>query len=247
MVSNGKIPRKTEINTLKKCDAKEKLKSLNLDSEGSRPELHERLIKYYYGSYTAAPAAPKKGGPKSSKSSKKNVPCKSSIRLMKKGEIISILGELKLPTDGGKDCLVDRLDSFYRPHPQASAVSALKEKLKGNLTKNAIRNMSKDILKENLKKLGLSTNGAIIEMSKRLEEYYHPPIASNISTKSNLPTCSIKKELSTSESSSEVQIILYNGRKIGVMSSNLQVLESDVDDTWIKTDLYWDLESWCPY
>jgi len=244
MVSNGKIPRKTEINTLKKCDAKEKLKSLNLDSEGSRPELHERLIKYYYGSYTAAPAAPKKGGPKSSK---KNVPCKSSIRLMKKGEIISILGELKLPTDGGKDCLVDRLDSFYRPHPQASAVSALKEKLKGNLTKNAIRNMSKDILKENLKKLGLSTNGAIIEMSKRLEEYYHPPIASNISTKSNLPTCSIKKELSTSESSSEVQIILYNGRKIGVMSSNLQVLESDVDETWIKTDLYWDLESWCPY
>lgn len=244
MVSNGKIPRKTEINTLKKSDAKEKLKSLNLDSEGSRPELHERLIKYYYGSYTAAP---KKGAPKSSKSSKKNVPCKSSIRLMKKGDIISILDELKLPTDGGKDCLVDRLDSFYRPRPQASAASALKEKLKGNLTKNAIRNMSKDILKENLKKLGLSTNGAIIEMSKRLEEYYHPPIASNISTKSNLPTCSIKKELSTSESSSEVQIILYNGRKIGILASNLQVLESDGDDTWIKTDLYWDLESWCPY
>lgn len=241
MVSNGKIPRKTEINTLKKSDAKEKLKSLNLDSEGSRPELHERLIKYYYGSYTALP---KNVTPKSSK---KNVPCKSSIRLMKKGEIISILGELKLPTDGGKDCLVDRLDSFYRPRPQANAVSALKEKLKGNLTKNAIRNMSKDILKENLKKLGLSTNGAIIEMSKRLEEYYHPPIASNISTKSNLPTCSIKKELSTSKSSSEVQIILYNGRKIGILASNLQVLESDVDDTWIKTDLYWDLESWCPY
>ena len=95
--------------------------------------------------------------------------------------------------------------------------------------------------------MGLSTNGAIIEMSKRLEEYYHPPIASNISTKSNLPTCSIKKELSTSESSSEVQIILYNGRKIGILASNLQVLESDGDDTWIKTDLYWDLESWCPY
>jgi len=246
MASNGKIPRKTEINTLKKGEAKEKLKSLNLDSDGSRPELHERLIEYYYGTYTGLPKNV------TTKSSQKNVPCKSSIRLMKKKDIMSILDELNLPKDGGKDCLVNRLDSFYRPNNKGKNNSeplnaTLKDKLKGNLTKNAIRNMSKDILKEKLEKLGLSTSGAIIELSKCLEEHYHPPIASNISTQSNLPTCSIKKELSNSESTSEVQILLYNGRKIGIMNSNLQVLESDVDDTWIKTNLYWDLESWCPY
>ena len=127
----------------------------------------------------------------------------------------------------------------------------MKEKLKGNLTKNQIRNMSKNILKENLEKLGLSTSGAIIEMSKRLEEYYHPPLCSNISTKSNLDTCSIKKEvLNDQTTTSKVQIILYNGRKIGVMIPHLQVLEleeSSQDDEWIKTDLHWDLESWCPY
>ena len=49
MVNKGKIPTKTEINILKKNEAKQKLESLNLDSNGSRPELHERLMIYYHG------------------------------------------------------------------------------------------------------------------------------------------------------------------------------------------------------
>lgn len=250
MADKGKIPTKTQINTLKKSDAKLKLESLNLDSNGSRPELHERLMIYYHGNDSIKKE-------KKVKSSKKDVPCRSSIRLMKKKEIISILNELNLPTNGGKDDLVERLDSFYRPNNKDKKNkqplnNALKEKLKGNLTKNQIRNMTKNDLKENLEKLGLSTSGAILEMSKRLEEHYHPPLYSNISTKSNLPTCSIKKEVlndqTSTSSTSQVQIILYNGRKIGVMFENLQVLEESSDnDEWIKTDLYWDLESWCPY
>tara|TARA_B100000902_G_scaffold265513_1_gene251599 strand:- start:15484 stop:16224 length:741 start_codon:yes stop_codon:yes gene_type:complete len=246
MVNKGKIPTKTEINILKKNEAKQKLESLNLDSNGSRPELHERLMIYYHGIDSVKKE-------KKVKSSKKDVPCRSAIRLMKKGDIISILNELNLPTNGGKDCLVNRLDSFYRPNNKEKKQDSLKnnvlkEKLKKSLTKNQIRNMTKNDLKENLEKLGLSTNGAIIEMSKRLEEYYHPPLCSNISTKSNLPTCSIKKEvLNDKTSTSQVHVILYNGRKIGVMFDNLQVLEESSDDEWIKTDLHWDLENWCPY
>ena len=113
--------------------------------------------------------------------------------------------------------------------------------------------MSNDQLRKNLLKLGLSTEGACIELSMRLSEHYHPTSSSNISDVLHLSPCS-KPANSTDNSDSksdttEILVIEYDGRKIGVTFKDLRILEKNEEDedTWKKTNLFWNLETGAPY
>ena len=187
---------------------------------------------------------------------------------MKKGDIIKKLQEFCLPTDGNKDILVNRLEDYYRPNKNiqekktsnkpknkkttedVSLINSLNSSIP---TKESIRKMSNDQLRKNLLKLGLSTEGACIELSMRLSEHYHPTSSSNISDVLHLSPCS-KPANSTDNSDSksdttEILVIEYDGRKIGVTFKDLRILEKNEEDedTWKKTNLFWNLETGAPY
>ena len=264
---------KTEINLLKKGEAVEILKDLGLSSDGNRTELQSRIRTHYYDSKKSKLDSTTKPEKKPIET-KTKVPSKSAIRLMKKGDIIKKLQEFCLPTDGNKDILVNRLEDYYRPNKN------LQEKKTSNKPKNKkttedvylinslnssiptkenIRKMSHEQLRKNLLKLGLSEEGACIELSMRLSEHYHPTSSSNISdvshisSNTNLSPCS-KPTNSTDNSDSnsgttDILVIEYDGRKIGVTFKDLRILEKneEEEDTWIKTNLFWNLETGAPY
>tara|TARA_B100001094_G_scaffold295175_1_gene316307 strand:+ start:4743 stop:5549 length:807 start_codon:yes stop_codon:yes gene_type:complete len=258
---------KTEINQLKKGEAVEILKDLGLSSDGNRAELQSRIRTHYYDSKKSKLDSTTKTE-KTPVETKTKIPSKSAIRLMKKGDITKKLQEFCLPTDGNKDILVNRLEDYYRPNKNSQEKKTKdKPKNKKNTenvslinslnssipTKANIRKMSNEQLRKNLLKLGLSTEGACIELSMRLSEHYHPTSSSNISDVLHLSPC-IKPADYTDKSDSnsnttEILVIEYDGRKIGVTAKGLRILErnEDEEDTWKKTNLFWNLETGAPY
>lgn len=260
-------PTKTEISQLKKGEAVEILKDLGLSSDGNRTELQSRIRTHYYDSKKSKLDSTTKPEKKPIET-KTKVPSKSAIRLMKKGDIIKKLQEFCLPTDGNKDILVNRLEDYYRPNKNVQEkktsnkpknkkttedVSLINSLNSSIPTKESIRKMSHEQLQKNLLKLGLNTEGACIELSMRLSEHYHPTSSSNISDVLHLSPCS-KPTNSTDNSDSnsgttDILVIEYDGRKIGVTFKDLRILEKneDEEDTWRKTNLFWNLETGAPY
>ena len=266
-------PTKTEISQLKKGEAVEILERLGLSSDGNRSDLQIRIRTHYYDSKKSKLDSTTKPEKKSIET-KTKVPSKSAIRLMKKGDIIKKLQEFCLPTDGNKDILVNRLEDYYRPNKsgkekktndkpknnkQTEDVPVINSLNRSIPTKESIRKMSNQQLQKNLLKLGLSTEGACIELSMRLSEHYHPTSSSNISdvsrisSNANLSPCT-KPANSTDNSDSksdttEILILEYDGRTIGVTFKDLRILEKNEEDedSWKKTNLFWNLETGAPY
>mgnify|MGYP001249199879 CR=1 FL=1 len=262
-------PTKTEINQLKKADAIEMLGSLGLPTDGTRLNLQKRVLKYYYEPNSVSSklkvAESDVSGNKSKDVSKNTEvklkdPSKSVIRKMKKDDIVKKLQEFCLQTDGNKEILVNRLDEYYRPN---NCVKKVKKNLvspdlvfnRNIPTRIEIQKMKREVLEDKLLKLGLSTDGACIELSARLIKHYHPLYGKDLCpcTKESNVDADIDADIDdniTEEASSRttpIQVIEYEGRKIGIIVKGLVILEYNEDeDTWKKTKLSWNLETWQP-
>jgi hypothetical protein len=255
-------PTKTDINNLKKGDAIEILNSLGLPTDGTRLCLQDRVLKYYYEPNLVSSKLKVEAGDigvnklkdvsKKTEVKLKN-PLKSVILKMKKTDIVKKLREFCLQTDGNKEILVNRLDEYYRPN------NSLKNANKGLLspdrvfnrnipTRIDIQKMNRDVLEKNLLKLGLSTDGACIQLSARLIQHYHPLLfkheLSPCSKESNVDDDKTNEEDSSRKTSTSVFIIEYEGRNIGIIVESLRILEyNEKEDNWKKTKLFWNLET----
>uniref|UniRef100_A0A6C0AUW7 SAP domain-containing protein n=1 Tax=viral metagenome TaxID=1070528 RepID=A0A6C0AUW7_9ZZZZ len=247
---------KSDISKLKKGDAISLLSKLNLPTSGNRPELLDRIRTYYH----ASPDGPKASKAQQVKKTKpvttnttpiNSAPSKSSIQLMKKGNLIELCNKLSLSTNGNKPDLVSRLEEHYRPTNNKSI-----NLNNGVPTKTAVRQMSKDELKTNLSKNNLSISGSRLELFNRLENFYRP--VARVLDDIDVETSNDDIDVETSseddgpaeaaaEKETILQIIEYNDYKIGVCQDSGSIHELDESDgEWYRTKLVWDYEKACP-
>lgn len=246
---------KSDISKLKKSDAISLLSKLNLPTSGNRPELLDRIRTYYH----ASPDGPKASKAQKVKKTKpvttnttpiNSAPSKSSIQLMKKGNLIELCNKLSLSTNGNKPDLVSRLEEHYRPTNNKSI-----NLNNGVPTKTAVRQMSKDELKTNLSQNNLSISGSRLELFNRLENFYRPrpaeasldDIIDDESDSEHEETKNENENEDENEKETILQIIEYNDYKIGVCQDSGSIHELDESDgEWYRTKLVWDYEKGCP-
>ena len=247
---------KSDISKLKKGDAISLLSKLNLPTSGNRPELLDRIRTYYH----ASPDGPKASKAQQVKKTKpvttnttpiNSAPSKSSIQLMKKGNLIELCNKLSLSTNGNKPDLVSRLEEHYRPTNNKSI-----NLNNGVPTKTAVRQMSKDELKTNLSQNNLSISGSRLELFNRLENFYRP--VARVLDDIDVETSNDDIDVETSseddgpaeaaaEKDTILQIIEYNDYRIGICQETGYIHEKDESDgEWYRTKLVWDYEKACP-
>tara|TARA_Y100000389_G_scaffold177697_1_gene190219 strand:- start:4586 stop:5353 length:768 start_codon:yes stop_codon:yes gene_type:complete len=244
-------PTKTEITKMKKAELVESLIKCGLSSTGQRPELQKRLVAHFYKKEVAVSKPVKvSSNEKSSKETEtKEILNKSTIRLMKKGDLITRLSNLHMDTSGTRVDLVTRLENYYRPCAKdATAMKGAMDVL--NIpSKTQLGKMSRDELIANLTKLNLNLEGANSTLQQRLEDYYHP-VDNNPSNNDKIEKSEPKPVKPVKPVSEEIdmQVILYEGRYIGVDQETHAIYDPEDgifkdDCNWEETDLIWCIEN----
>lgn len=107
----------SNIRKLKVSDARNNLSNLNLNTNGNRNELIERLITFYFPSKSEL---------------NKDKFSYSDISKKRKKDIIEILRLNNLSIEGDKPTLVNRLDNFYHPNKKKKSTETILPKLEND-------------------------------------------------------------------------------------------------------------------
>lgn len=246
------MPKKTQITLMKKADLMEYLTTYRLSTTGKRPELQKRLVDYCWGSKTEPPNNVNNENKQKDVTHNNNKdipqtttkpPTKSQISASKKEDLKNMCGSLHLDTSGGKKELIARIEQYYRPSKEDKAV------IDSNVANNdapssyAISNMNEEELKMKLNELGLSTEGAVIQLAHRLEQHYRPNKEESSNDNSdNDDEFNDKPKYTNATITLSVQN--YMGRKIGIDIDSKEVYEkNETLGKWELTDIVWDLET----
>ncbi len=255
---------KTDIYKLKKGDAIDLLKKLDLSTTGARPDLLKRIHKHFYGEKVEkdkpieSTSSKKESTPSEKESTSTNsttnsasTPSKSDLRLMSKSKLIDLLSSLNLPTKGVKNDLVSRLELYYRPYGKESQ-NPSNNSFDNVPSKTELRKMNKDLLIKRLKFLNLSINGSRLELFNRLEIFYRPNENNSNSNYKNVDDFintddSDTDESDTKEYSVTLRNLTYLGFSIGICDDTNRIYEHEPDkDEWYRTQLFWDWETCTP-
>lgn len=243
-------PSKTDITRMNKGQLESALKELGLSHVGTRPEMKNRLVDFHYGAKknqmevekcppAVAPVAPV--APVKAQNGIK-APSKSAIKAMKKKDLQEKLAEFCLDTSGDKTKLTERLENYYRPLqpvlPVGNEDNAENNDVKAIIqspSKSQIEAMSETEIKHNLGKVNLSTEGCMIELIKRLENYYRP-------IKNDIPQEVANKPPKKYSATVTMSVIPYLGQTIGIDIDTMEVYEKK-GDNWHETGLMWNMET----
>ena len=134
---------------------------------------------------------------------------KSDISILKKGDAISLLSKLNLPTSGNRPELLDRIRTYYHGASKKTTTASIGQQsepvttnttpLNSTPSKSGIQLMKKAKLIELCNKLSLSTNGNKPDLVSRLEEHYRPTNEKSINLNNGVPTKTAVRQMSKDE------------------------------------------------
>jgi hypothetical protein len=238
-------PTKTEITKMKKSELCEALLKCDLSNVGQRPELQKRLVDYYYGNSTKISTEEKKEIINTNDKPKELILNKSTIKLMKKADLVTNLQKLHLSTVGNRSDLVIRLENYYRPSKTDVIIMNKAMEVFKAPSKSQISSMSKSQLTETLNKLNLVTCDSSLIMSKTLMKHYHPnddETNEELQVKEN-----IIKPKKKEKDYIDMEVLIHGGREIGVDQDTMEIYEPDngkyeENCEWSETGLKWSIE-----